>query len=155
MDMTSRLARWAPRLTQATGILLVLLGIIHLIATPFLLGWLSRQLHSDFIPLAIAAMRLNHILVGILLLPLGISTFWSGKALEQSWALRLAGLNALTLLCLPILLVTTMPLESLDAPLFRLAILVVCAACLVQLLAVIGVWKSRQRDSQVMPARKP
>lgn len=147
MSLVSKLARWAPRLTQATGILLILLGIIHLIATPFLLGWLSRQLHSDYTLLAIAAMRLNHILVGILLLPLGISTFWSGKALEQPWALRLAGLNALTLLCLPILLVTTMPLESLDAPLFRLAILVVSAACLVQLLAVVGVWKYRQKKS--------
>lgn len=147
MGIVSKLARWAPRLTQATGILLIVLGIIHLIATPFLIGWLSRQLHSDYTSLAIAAMRLNHILVGILLLPLGISTFWSGRALEQSWALRLASLNALTLLCLPILLVTTMPLESLDAPLFRLAILVVSAACLVQLLAVVGVWKSRQRES--------
>jgi hypothetical protein len=70
--------------------------------------------------LLIAAMRLNHILAGILLLPLGVSTFWSGAALEQSWGLRLAGINALTLLYLPALLVTIMPLESLDAPLFRL-----------------------------------
>jgi hypothetical protein len=147
MGMISKLARWAPRLTQATGILLILLGIIHLIATPFLIGWLSQQVHSDHPTLAIAAMRLNHILVGILLLPLGVSTFWSGKALEQSWGLRLAGLNALTLLCLPVLLVTTMPLESLDAPLFRLAIFVVIAACLVQFLAVVGVWKCRQKQS--------
>jgi hypothetical protein len=147
VDIVSKLARWAPRLTQATGVLLVLLGIIHLIATPFLIGWLSRQLQSDHASLAIAAMRLNHILVGILLLPLGVSTFWSGKALAQSWGLRLAGLNAITLLCLPVLLLTTMPLESLDAPLFRLAILVVILACLVQLLAVAGVWKFRQRES--------
>jgi hypothetical protein len=101
MDMVSRPARWAPRLTQATGVLLVLLGIIHLIATPFLIGWSSRQLSSDHAQLVIAAMRLNHVLVGILLLPLGVSTFWSGKAHGQSWGLRLAGLNAATLLCLP------------------------------------------------------
>jgi len=147
MSIASKLARSAPRLTQATGLLLILLGIIHLIATPFLVGWLSRQLHSDQASLAIAAIRLNHILVGILLLPLGISTFWSGKALGQSWGLRLAVLNALTLLCLPILLVTTMPLESLDAPLFRLAILVVIAACLIQMLVLVGVWRSRQKQS--------
>jgi hypothetical protein len=147
MDMVSRLARWAPRLTQATGILLVVLGIIHLIATPFLIDWSSRQLHPDHASLVIAAMRLNHILVGILLLPLGVSTFWSGNALEQSWGLRLAGLNAATLFCLPILLVTTMPLESLEAPLFRLAILVLISACLVQILALGGVWKFRQKES--------
>jgi peptidoglycan/LPS O-acetylase OafA/YrhL len=146
MGVVSKLANVAPRLTQATGILLVLLGIIHLIATPFLVGWSSRQIHSDQAFLVIAAMRLNHILAGILLIPLGLSTFWSGKALEQSWALRLATVNGVVLLCLPILLVTTMPLESLDAPLFRLAILVVIAACLVQVLALVGVWKSRQKE---------
>jgi len=148
MDTVAKLGRWAPKLTQATGILLILLGILHLIATPFLTGWLSRQLRSDQTQLAIAAMRLNHLLVGILLLPLGVSTFWSGKALGQSWGLRLAGLNAVTLLCLPVLLVTTMPLESLDAPLFRLAICVVIAACLVQLIALAGFWKVRERESR-------
>jgi hypothetical protein len=147
MDLVSKLGRWAPRLTQGTGILLVLLGIIHLIATPFLIGWSSRQLLSDHAALVIAAMRLNHILAGTLLLPLGVSTFWSGKALGQSWGLRLAGLNAVTLLCLPVLLVTIMPLESLDAPLFRLAILVVIAACLVQILALVGAWKLRQKEA--------
>ncbi len=142
-----KLARWAPRLTQATGILLILLGIIHLIATPFLIGWSSRQLRSDHASLVIAAMRLNHILVGILLLPLGVSTFWAGRALGQSWALRQAGLNAVTLLCLPVLLVATMPLESLDAPLFRLAILMVIAACLIQTMALAGVWKYGRKES--------
>ena len=147
MDIVSKLAGWAPRLTQATGVLLVSLGIIHLIATPFLIAWSSRQLHSDHASLVIAAMRLNHILVGILLIPLGVATFWSGKALGESWGLRLAALNAATLLCLPILLVTTMPLESLDAPLFRLAILVAISACLIQILALVGLWKFRQRES--------
>lgn len=146
MSIVSKLSRLAPSLTQATGILLILLGVIHLFATPFLIGWSSRQIHSDHASLVIAAMRLNHILAGILLFPLGISTYWSGKALEQSWALRLAGVNAVALLCLPILLVTTMPLESLDAPLFRLAICVLTAACLVQSLALAGVWKSRKES---------
>lgn len=155
MSIVSKLARWAPLLTQATGALLILLGIIHLIATPFLIGWSSRQLLADHDSLVIAAMRLNHLLVGVLLIPLGLSTFWSGKALGQVWALRLAGLNAVTLLCLPVLLITTMPLESLDAVLFRVAILILVAACLVQVLALVGVWKSRQKESQVTPVRRP
>jgi uncharacterized membrane protein len=155
VSKSSKLADWAPKLTQATGVLLVLLGIIHLVATPFLVGWVSRQLRSEDVVLAIAAIRLNHILVGILLIPLGLSTFWAGKSLGESWALRLAAVNAVTLLCFPVLLITTMPLESLDAPLFRLAILVVIAACLVQILALAGVWRSRQKGSRVMPAPRP
>lgn len=145
MGTVSKLARWAPWLTQTTGVLLVLLGGVHLIATPFLVGWLSRQVHSSDASLAIAAMRLNHILVGILLIPLGLSTLWAGKSLEQAWGFKLATMNAITLFCLPVLLVTIMPLESLDAELFRFAILVLIAACLVQALALVGFSKFRRK----------
>jgi hypothetical protein len=123
--------------------LVVLLGVVHLVATPFLIGWSSRQVHSENAALVIASMRLNHILAGILLIPLGLSTYWAGKALGQVWGLRIAELNAVTLLCLPILLIATMPLDALGAPLFRLAILVLMVACIVQIMALVGVWKSR------------
>jgi hypothetical protein len=83
MGMSSKLANWAPKLTQATGILLILLGAIHLVATPFLVGWVSRQMPSGDVVLAIAAIRLNHILVGILLIPLGLSTFWAGNSQDN------------------------------------------------------------------------
>jgi len=46
-----------------------------------------------------------------------------------------------------VLLATTMPLESLDAPLFRLAILVVIAACFIQTMAPVGVWKYGRKES--------
>jgi hypothetical protein len=142
--MLARFARHAAALTQATGFLLVSLGIIHLIATPFLVGWLSRQVHSEDAALAIAAVRLSFVLAGILLIPLGASTIWAGKSLGQPWALRLATLTAATLLCLPVLVVTTMPVESLRAPMFLLAVAVLVVACLVQLAAILGVWKSRR-----------
>ncbi len=141
--MPSKLAHHAAALTQATGFLLVALGVIHLIATPFLIGWFGRQLRSESAALAIAAMRLNFVLAGILLISLGVSTIWAGRSLAQPWALRLATLNAVTLLCLPALLVTTMPVKSLDAPIFRLAVVVLIIACLVQLAALVGTWKSR------------
>lgn len=143
MRAASRLAGDAPKLTQATGILVILLGVIHLVATPFLIGWSSRQIHSEHAALVIAAMRLNHILTGVLLIPLGLSTFWAGRCLEQPWALRLALLNAITLLCLPLFLVITMPVEALNAPLFSAAVALLIAACLLQLLALVGFTKSR------------
>jgi hypothetical protein len=145
MDLVSRLARWAPGMTRATGILLVLLGVVHLVATPFFMEWSSAALRPGQAAQVIAGMRLNHILVGILLLPLGISTYWTAAALRESWALRLAVLNALTLLCLPILLLTTMPLRALNAPLFRLAILVLTLACVAEMLALVGAWAQRRK----------
>jgi signal transduction histidine kinase len=132
-------------MTRATGILLLLLGVLHLVATPFFIEWSSTALRPGQAALVIAGMRLNHILVGILLLPLGISTYWTAAALRESWALRLAVLNALTLLCLPILLLTTMPLRALNAPLFRLAILVLTLACVAEMLALVGAWSQRRK----------
>ena len=144
--MSNGIARWAAGLTRVTGVLLVLLGVIHLIATPFFIGWSSRALHPAEAPLVIAGMRLNHILVGILLIPLGISTCWAAAALQEKWGFRLAVINAGTVLCLPILLVMTMPVQSLDAPLFRLAILVLLLACSAEIVALGGVWALRRRE---------
>lgn len=143
MATISRFERWSPRLTQATGVLLVLLGVIHLVATPFYIGWASRSVSPDSAHLVVAAMKLNHILTGILLVPLGISTFWAGKALHETWALRLAAFNAVIVLSFPVLLVATV--RSLDAPLFRLAIVVLALACLTQIAALAGVWALRRR----------
>lgn len=145
MALAVKVASWAPWFTRATGILLLLLGVIHLIATPFYIGWSREQLRPGHAQLLIAGMRLNHILVGILLIPLGISTCWAARALRETWGFRLATINALTIFCLPILLVTTMPVESLDAPLFRLAIQVLMLACLSEILALGGVWLARKQ----------
>jgi len=146
MDIAAGFACWSRWLTRATGALLVLLGAVHLVATPFYIGWASRMVSPDSAQLMVAAMRLNHILTGILLIPLGISTFWAGNALHQPWAFRLATINAVTTLSLPVLLVLTVPAESLDAPLFRLAILVLTLACLTQVAALGAFWMLRRGD---------
>ena len=143
MALAATLERWSNWLTEATGVLLVLLGVIHLIATPFYVGWASRSVSPDPAQLVVAAMKLNHILTGILLIPLGVSTFWAGKALHETWAFRLAVFNAVIVLSFPVLLVATV--RSLDAPLFRLAIVVLALACLTQIAALGGVWALRRR----------
>ena len=145
MALASTLARWSKWLTQATGVLLIMLGLVHLVATPFFIGWASRTVSSDSAPLVMAGLKLNHILVGILLIPFGISTFWAGCALQETWAFRLATMNAAATLLFPVLLVLSLPAESLDAPLFRLAILVLIMACLTQVAALAGLWAQRRR----------
>ncbi|MGA2413188.1 MAG: hypothetical protein ABSF59_02005 [Candidatus Sulfotelmatobacter sp.] len=147
MDLVSRLARWVPAMTRTTGVLLVGLGVVHLVATPFFMEWSSAALRPGQAALVIAGMRLNHMLVGILLIPLGISTYWTAGALRERWAFRLAVLNALSLLCFPILLLTTTPLRALNAPLFRLAILVLTLACVAEILALMGAWARRREGA--------
>src|SRR5262249_3269851 len=87
MVLTS-LARYSPRLLRVTGALLVMLGGIHLVATPSYMGWASTQIRPENAVLVAAGMRLNHILVGVLLLPLGLSTWWAARSLDEAWAFR-------------------------------------------------------------------
>lgn len=145
MALASTLARSSRWLTQATGVLLILLGLIHLVATPFYIGWASRTVSADSAPLVIAGLKLNHVLFGILLIPFGMATFWAGRSLEEIWAFRLATLNAATILLFPVLLALLLPAESLEAPLFRLAILVLTMTCLTQVAALAGLWVQRRK----------
>lgn len=146
VSFLAKLAGKAPQLTRASGILLILLGVIHLIATPFYMAWCKGALLPRSAELVSAGLRLNHILVGILLIPIGLCGYWAGQAMQETWAIRIAVMNALVLLCLPVLLILIMPLSSLDAPLFRLAILVLCLACLTQGGALAGVWAARNKN---------
>src|SRR5262245_51859330 len=129
MAFTEIPARYSPLLLQVTGALLLVLGGVHLVATPFYMGWATTQIRPENAALVAAGMRLDHILVGVLLLPLGLSTCWAARSLDEAWAFRQSVVNAVTTLCLPILLVTTMPPEALRAVLFLVAVIVLFMAC--------------------------
>lgn len=145
MGLVTIAARRASGLLRLTGILLVVLGVVHLAATPFYIGWASAQLRPENAALVAAGMRLNHVLVGVLLLPLGLSTYWAARSLNEAWALRQSLVNAIATLCMPILLVATMPPESLRAIPFLVAIVVLFLACAAQLLALLGLRAARRR----------
>ena len=88
---------------------MVLLGVVHLIATPHI-----PHLLDDMPPkardFAVGPTLLNHVLVGILLLPLGFTT-WLAAAedhLRQPWAKRTLIVNCLTVLTLPLMVVLLM-----------------------------------------------
>ena len=66
--------RMADRLLRAVGALLIILGFVHLAAAPhipLLLRGSPRAVYQQ----AVGPTLLNHVLVGILLLPLGY-TIW-------------------------------------------------------------------------------
>jgi len=67
------LARMAERFLRVVGVLLVLLGVVHLTATPQiprLLNGSPRRVYEQ----AVGPSLLNHVLVGILLFPPGFTT---------------------------------------------------------------------------------
>jgi hypothetical protein len=109
------------RLLRGAGILLLALGIVHLVATPHIATLLRRSASPAAAGWLIPPMLLNHILVGVLLLPLGYLTVYAAPyaASGVSWAQVVVRTTALAVATLPIALITLMGTRYyFDAPLF-------------------------------------
>jgi hypothetical protein len=114
----------AVRLLRAVGGLLIVLGLVHLAATPFILRLLDGS-PPEVYEFAVGPTLLNHILFGILLLPLGYSTWLAAKAATSGevWAKRTLTVNTIAVLMMPVLLVVLMRRPGYyTAPLFVTAV---------------------------------
>src|SRR5438105_7657866 len=65
------------RLLRGASILLVLLGVVHLVATPHIATLVRHSASPDSARWLTPPMLLNHILVGVLLIPLGYLTAYA------------------------------------------------------------------------------
>jgi hypothetical protein len=123
---------------HVVGGLLVILGLVHLAATPHipaLLNGSSREVYQR----SVGPMLLNHVLVGILLLPLGYTT-WLGAAAAtrgEQWARRVLIVNAAVLLALPVSIAALMRQpEYFAAPLFVAGVVLVAVISLLMIMAI-------------------
>ena len=105
------------------GILLIVLAFVHLFATPLVSKWLARELTPKTLSSISPPFLLNHLVVGFLLIPFGISTLYSAVGVQhgQGWARGIAISNALAVLVLPLLIVYLMGPLYFDAPVFLIA----------------------------------
>ena len=111
------------RLLRASGILLMTLGIVHLIATPHIATLIRHAASPASAPWLIPPMLLNHIIVGVLLIALGyLTTYAAPHAADgASWAKVIVRTTALSIATLPIALFGLMGTRYyFDAPLFVL-----------------------------------
>ena len=122
------------RLLRGSGLLLLLLGIVHLVATPHIADLIRNSASTSAADNLIPPMLLNHILVGVLLLPLGFLTFYAAPHSDR-WAQAVVRTTAVTVASLPLTLLWLMGVRYFDAPLFVVGFLLVVAASLTLLLA--------------------
>jgi uncharacterized membrane protein len=115
-------------------LLLLLLGIVHLVATPHIAALIRHSVSQGAADNLIPPMLLNHILVGLLLLPLGLLTFYAAPY-SAPWAQLIVRTTALTVATLPLTLLALMGVRYFDAPLFVVGFLLVVAASVTLLLA--------------------
>src|SRR6476661_10577440 len=123
------------RLLRGAGILLVTLGIVHLLATPHIATLVRSSAAPTSARWLTPPMLLNHILVGVLLIPLGYLTVFAAPHAVSgaSWAQIVVRTTALSVATLPIALFALMGTRYyFDAPLFVLgaALTVVVAVTL-------------------------
>jgi hypothetical protein len=97
-------------LLRAAGILLVTLGIVHLVATPHIATLIRQSASAASVDWLLPPMLLNHILVGVLLIPLGFLTWYAAPHATSgaSWGKITVRATALSVATLPILLFALM-----------------------------------------------
>lgn len=124
-----------------SGVLLVALGALHLAVTPFI----ARMVHNGALPDAVdwltPPMLLNHLVVGILLLPLGTLICYAAPyaAAGDRWALIVSRSIAVTVAALPPVLFFLMGTCYFEAVPFQIAAGVVCVASII--LLIVAFWR--------------
>lgn len=137
--------KFAAGFLRAVGLLLIVLGLVHIAATPHIPHLLDSS-PSAVYERAVGPTLLNHVLVGILLLPLGYSTWLAAGArnLGQAWATRIIVANTVVMLTLPVSVAVFMRRpEYYTAPLFVTGVTLVAIISLFMLAAAYAVTSGR------------
>jgi hypothetical protein len=125
------------RILRSSGVLLILLGIVHLVATPHIASLIRHSTSVEAANMLVPPMLLNHVLVGVLLLPLGWLMLYAARhsAARVAWAQVVVRTTAVTVATLPVTLLALMGFRYFDAPLFVLGAALVTAAAVALLFA--------------------
>jgi hypothetical protein len=128
------------RIISVTGSLLLIVAAIHLLVTPVLKrSFLDRVLTPQELEVVSPPFLLNHIVVGILLIPLGFIAIYTASGIRagerQAWVINLA--IGLTILSLPVVLILVMRAEYLRAVPFLIAVVLITIVGITMTVALI------------------
>ena len=129
------------RLLRGAGILLVALGLVHLVATPHIATLVRDSASPASARWLTPPMLLNHILVGVLLIPLGYLTMYAAPYAVSgaSWAQVVVRTTALSVATLPVALFALMGTRYyFDAPLFVVGAAVTIIVAVTLLIVAFG-----------------
>ncbi len=119
------------------GVMIVVLGVLHLAVTPFIARLITDNVSEAIAVWLTPPMVLNHVVVGILLLPLGILTFYAAPSAVagERWAIIVTRISALSVAALPLVLFLVMGSRYFSAIPFVVATIIVCVAAVTLLAA--------------------
>src|SRR5258708_2933925 len=134
----------AARCLTIGGFFLGAAAVFHFLAASHVPEILKRVLDPKTYSFLEPIVSFMFLLNALLLLPLTFSTLYSAAAIRRGerWARGIGLANALTVLCLPCLLVWSMGLRYFSgAPLFLAGALSVTISCLLMLLPLLWAWR--------------
>jgi len=119
------------------GAMLIILGVLHLAVTPFIARLIAENVTEEVRVWLTPPMLLNHVVVGVLLLPLGFLTYYAAPSavVGEPWALVVTRVSAVTVTILPLILFLLMGNRYFGAAPFVVATAVVCVVALTLLAA--------------------
>jgi hypothetical protein len=136
---------WAARSLTVGGVFLAAAAAAHFLAAPHM-GQIVGQIHEPRVRAFVGPiLSFTFLLNAFLLVPLSFSTFWCAAGLRRGerWAWWVGLVNALTVLALPCLIVSTMGLRYFrGAPLFVVGTAAVAIAGLLMMLPLVTVGRS-------------
>jgi hypothetical protein len=117
----------AANILKIDGIVLLVVAAIHLSATPLVLNFVSSQSTAAAYAQIKPLFLLSFIVVGILLIPIGLSTFFCANPIRRGEPLArsICCFNAISILMLPVVLILTMPVKYFSAIPFLTATILV------------------------------
>jgi hypothetical protein len=139
--MTSRVRVF---ILRTSGILLCALGLLHLAVTPIIARFVAGAALPRAVDWLTPPMVLNHVVVGILLLPLGVLTTYAAPH-AASWAKVVTRAVALAVATLPPALFLLMGTRYFGAVPFQVATGIVCLASITLLAAAF--WPSARDET--------
>ena len=142
----------ARRCFQLVSGLIIAVGVLHLWATPHI-PTLLRGSPADIYDRALGPTLLNHVLTGVLLVPLGLTTWFAAVAFDRNerLALRILVTNTIAAFTLPLAILIFMKRsEYYSASLFLTGVILSCAIPLLMAFATISVAR-QHRDAVDQP----
>ena len=137
--------RFAARALAVGGVLLLIVAAIHLAVTPMLRTLFLTAAGQGPARFWLAPFLLNHVVVGVLLVPVGLNTLYAARAARAGapWARAVALTNAFSVLALPVALVLLMGREYFGARPFVVATVLVAVASVVLVVAALALRPAR------------
>lgn len=138
------------RILMLDGILLIVVAVLYFLLTDRAIKWLAYKLTPEQYSEVSPQFVVNHIAVGILLIPLALSTFYCawGVRKGQHWSRVVSVINGLSILSLPAVLSWFMGVQYYGSILFLLATVLIIVIGITMLIPLVWFPKDVEQNGE-------